>query len=704
MYLHIAIPRPVEDVFTYRCPPELEEQASIGKRVIVQFGRQKVTGFITSISEDIPHIFSSGHKKREIKPVLSILDTAPLIDETMLALCKWASEYYLFPFGMVLKTALSGIPEDKAARYPKKIHHILDMYKGSEAPHPQIKNTGGGLGEAQNSLPFKGRVRVGMGSISDGYLLTEAQTNVLLQIKASIAAGEFRVHLLHGVTGSGKTEVYMNAIEENLKNGKAGIVLVPEIALTPQLISRFVNRFGERVAVLHSGLTHSERQQEWVRIAEGGADVVIGVRSAVFAPVKNPGIIIIDEEHEHSYKQEDGFRYNARDLAIMRAKLSGAVAVLGSATPSLESYYNAEIGKYIYLSMPERINKRPLPPVKIIDLRKQGFSVITQELLEALKQRLTNGEQSLLFLNRRGFSPFLLCLDCGHTPLCVNCSVSPAFHKKENSLHCHYCDYRMPPPAICPQCNGTKFKAFGAGTERVEEELKKLIPEIRIERMDRDTTSKRHSHHRIFKSMENREADVLIGTQMVTKGLDLPGITLVGVLLADASLHLPDFRSAERTFQFITQVAGRSGRGDTAGEVIVQTFSPDHYSILYASNHDYQGFYKEESAFRKALSYPPYKRIVRILIKGINQESVETASNRFKEIIDNQKAEGIDVLGPVPAPFMKLRNKFRRHIIMKGSNPKSLNNLIRNSLQYFHKEGRHGNVQIEVDVDPMSLL
>lgn len=675
MYLHIAIPRPVEDVFTYRCPPELIDQACIGKRVIVQFGRQKVTGFITSISQDIPHIFSADHKKREIKPVLSILDPIPLIDETMMELCRWASEYYNFPFGMVLKTALSGIPEDREAKAPKKKHNIFEMYKGNENPP----------------------------------ILTEVQANVLLQIKASLASKEFRVHLLHGVTGSGKTEVYMNAIEENLKNGKGGIVLVPEIALTPQLISRFVNRFGERVAVLHSGLTHSERQQEWVRIAEGNADVVIGVRSAVFAPVKNPGIIIIDEEHEHSYKQEDGFRYNARDLAIMRAKLSGAIAVLGSATPSLESYYNAEIGKYIYLSMPERINKRPLPPVKIIDLKKegkQGFAVITQELLDALKQRLAKGEQSLLFLNRRGFSPFLLCLDCGHTPLCKNCSVSLAFHKKENSLHCHYCDYRMSPPALCPQCNGTKFKAFGAGTERVEEELKKLIPEIRIERMDRDTTAKRHSHHRIFKSMENREADVLIGTQMVTKGLDLPGITLVGVLLADSSLHLPDFRSAERTFQFITQVAGRSGRGDTEGEVIVQTFSPDHYSILYASNHDYEGFYKEESAFRKALSYPPYKRIVRILIKGIDQESVEAASNRFKEIIDNQnqKAEGIDVLGPVPAPFMKLRSKFRRHIIMKGSNPKSLNNLIRNSLQHFHKEGHHGNVQIEVDVDPMSLL
>lgn len=670
MFLHIAIPRPFEDTFTYKCPPELASQASIGKRVIVPFGKQKLTGFIINSSSDIPENLSPEIKKK-IKPIHSILDPVPLIDETMLALCKWASEYYLFPIGMVLKTALSGIPDEKELKTPKKIHNILERYNGNENPP----------------------------------ILTEAQTNVLLRIKDSIDNSKFLVHLLHGITGSGKTEVYMHAIEETSKNGKSGIVLVPEIALTPQLISRFVARFGERVAVLHSGLTPSERRQEWVRIREGRADVIIGVRAAVFAPVQNLGIIVIDEEHEHSYKQEDGFRYNARDLAIMRAKLSAAVVVLGSATPSLESYYNAQNKKYVYLSLPDRINQRPLPPVTIIDLRKKaGFSIITDELLEALKLRASKSEQSLLFLNRRGFSPFLLCLDCGHTPLCVNCSVSLAFHKIEGSLHCHYCDYRVPPPVICPECSGTKFKAFGAGTERVEEELQKLMPDVRIVRMDRDTTAKRHSHHRIFKTMENREADVLIGTQMVTKGLDLPDITLVGVLLADSTLHLPDFRSAERTFQFITQVAGRSGRADKDGEVIVQTFSPDHYSIHYASTHDFEGFYNEESAFRKALGYPPFKRLIRVLIKGNNQEAVETSSHRFKEILDKEKIEGIDILGPVPAPFMKLRGKFRRHIIMKGGNSKSMNNLIKNALQHFHKEGRHGNVQIEVDVDPMSLL
>ncbi|MDD5434200.1 MAG: primosomal protein N' [Nitrospira sp.] len=670
MFLQIAIPRPFEDTFTYQCPPELASQVSIGKRVIVPFGRQKTTGFIIGSSSDFPQNLSPEIKKK-IKPIYSILDPVPLIDATMLSLCKWASEYYLFPIGMVLKTALSGISDEKELKAPKKIHNILEMYQGSEKPP----------------------------------VLTEGQVNVLLNIKDSLTTGNFLVHLLHGITGSGKTEVYMSAIEENSRNGKSGIVLVPEIALTPQLISRFVNRFGERVAVLHSGMTRSERQQEWVRISEGKAEVIIGVRSAVFAPAQNLGIVVIDEEHEHSYKQEDGFRYNARDLAIMRAKLSGAVVVIGSAPPSLESYYNAEGKKYVYLSLPERINKRPLPPVKLIDLRKKdGFSIITDELLEAVKLRITNGEQTLLFLNRRGFSPFLLCLACGYTPLCANCSVSLAFHKIEGSLHCHYCDYRTPPPVTCPQCSGTKFKAFGAGTERVEEELQKLIPAARIVRMDKDTTAKRHSHHQIFKSMENKEADILIGTQMVTKGLDLPDITLVGVLLADTSLHLPDFRSAERTFQFITQVAGRSGRGDKGGEVIVQTFSPDHYSILYAAMHDFEGFYREETAFRKALGYPPFKRLMRILIKGNNQEAVETSSNRFKEILDKEKPEGIDILGPVPAPFMKLRGKFRWHFIMKGSNSKSLNNLIKNSLHTFHKEGRHGNVQIEVDVDPMSLL
>jgi len=686
MFLHVAVPRPFEDLFTYRCPPELEDQASAGKRVIAPFGKQKITGYIISTSKELPPHHPTRISAEEIKPVYSILDPDPLIDETMLSLCKWASEYYMFPIGMVLKTAFSGIPEGKAAAVSKKKFNVLDSFR----------------------------------EVSDGVsvppCLTTPQKDVLLKLSGSIASGSFAVHLLHGITGSGKTEVYMSALEEVIKRGRRGIVLVPEIAITPQLIMRFVSRFGDKVAVLHSGLTEAERRCEWISIKEGEVDVVIGVRSAVFAPVDKLGLVVVDEEHEHTYKQEEGFRFNARDVAVMRAKLSKAVVMLGSATPSLESYYNTQTGKYVYLSLPDRINNLPLPSVKIVDLRKKaGFTIFTTELLDAIKSRIERGEQSLLFLNRRGFSPFLLCLDCGHSPECPNCSVSLTYHKGDGNLCCHYCDYIIKPPDTCSQCSGSRWKAFGAGTERVEEDLKKLLPDARIVRMDRDTTTKRGAHMRIFQSMKNKEADILIGTQMVTKGLDLPDITLVGVLLADATLHLPDFRSGERTFQFLTQVAGRAGRGTKGGEVIVQTFNPDHYAIRHASGHDFMGFYSDESSFRKALGYPPFKRLVRLLIKGNNKDHVASSSERLKEILVRNSAEGIDILGPVSAPFSKIRGKHRWHIIIKGKDAKTLNRIVRKSLDELKRQrqghtttgsvpGMNKSAQVEVDIDPLSLL
>ena len=588
MFLRVAVPRPLEEIFVYSCPPELEEQIHVGKRVIVPFGRQRVTGYIIDISKELPSNLSPKITKVEIKPVQVVLDETPLIDDRMLRLCRWASDYYMFPLGMVLKTALSGIPEGRGLKAPGKRYDVLKAFR-DENVGSWVKGHGSKEIDMTHDPGPMTLVSKGFSSerSRDNRLsveLTEEQGNVLCRIRESIERGDFAVHLLHGITGSGKTEVYMHAIEEVTKRGKSGIVLVPEIAITPQLITRFAARFGERVAVLHSGLTNAERLGEWIKIREGKADVVIGVRSAVFAPLYNLGLVVADEEHEQTYKQEDGFRYNARDLAVMRAKLSKAVVILGSATPSLDSYYNTRMNKYMYLSLPNRINNRLLPPVTVVDMRKkEGFSIFTDELLDAIKQRIERGEQSLLFLNRRGFSPFLLCLDCGYSPDCPNCSVSLTYHKGEKALCCHYCDYKITPPDTCTQCNGHRFKAFGAGTERVEEELKKIMPDIRIVRMDRDTTSKRGAYHRIFQSMENKEADVLIGTQMVTKGFDLPEITLVGVLLADSTLHLPDFRSAERTFQFLTQVAGRSGRGTKGGEVIIQTFNPNHYSIRYAS-------------------------------------------------------------------------------------------------------------------------
>ncbi|MCC6544820.1 MAG: primosomal protein N' [Nitrospirae bacterium] len=686
MFLHIAVPRPLDDLFIYQCPPELEDQASAGKRVIAPFGRQKITGYIIDTSVEMPANQANRISAGEVKSIHSILDTDPLIDETMLSLCKWASDYYMFPVGMVLKTAFAGIPEGKAAVVSRKKFNVLDSFR----------------------------------EVSDGVSappgLTTPQKEVLHKLSDSIAGGNFAVHLLHGITGSGKTEVYMSALQEVVRKGRRGIVLVPEIAITPQLIMRFVLRFGDNVAVLHSGLTEAERRCEWLRIKEGIVDVVIGVRSAVFAPVDKLGLIVVDEEHEHTYKQEEGFRFNARDVAVMRAKLSKAVVILGSATPSLESYYNTDTGKYSYLSLPDRINKLPLPSVQVVDLRKKyGFSIFTDELLNAMKSRIERGEQSLLFLNRRGFSPFLLCLDCGHSPECPNCSVSLTYHKSDSNLCCHYCDYIIKPPDTCTECKGSRWKAFGAGTERVEEELKKLLPDARIVRMDRDTTTKRGSHMRIFQSMKNKDADILIGTQMVTKGLDLPDITLVGVLLADATLHLPDFRSGERTFQFLTQVAGRAGRGSKGGEVIVQTFNPEHYAIRHASGHDFKGFYNDETSFRKALGYPPFKRLARFLIKGNNKEHVEASSEWLKKILERNSKEGIDILGPVSAPFSKIRGKHRWHIIIKGKNSKTLNGIIRKSLDELKRQrqaspakggvpGMNKSAQVEVDIDPLSLL
>ncbi len=686
MFLHVAVPRPFEDLFTYRCPPELEDQAGAGKRVIAPFGKQKITGYIIDTSKELPAHHPNRISAEGIKPIYSILDPDPLIDETMLSLCKWASEYYMFPIGMVLKTAFAGIPEGKAAAASKKKFNIPDSFR-------EVSD-----------------------EVSVPPCLTTPQKDVLLKLSDSIAGGNFAVHLLHGITGSGKTEVYMSALEEVIKRGRRGIVLVPEIAITPQLIMRFVSRFGDKVAVLHSGLTEAERRCEWIRIKEGKVDVVIGVRSAIFAPVDKLGLVVVDEEHEHTYKQEEGFRFNARDVAVMRAKLSKATVILGSATPSLESYYNTVVGKYCYLSLPDRINKLPLPPVRVVDLRKKyGFSIFTDELLDAIRSGIERGEQSLLFLNRRGFSPFLLCLDCGHSPQCPNCSVSLTYHKGDGNLCCHYCDYIIKPPDTCSECKGCRWKAFGAGTERVEEELKKLLPDARIVRMDRDTTSKRGAHMRIFRSMKNKDADILIGTQMVTKGLDLPDITLVGVLLADATLHLPDFRSGERTFQFLTQVAGRAGRGTKGGDVIVQTFNPEHYAIRHASGHDFKGFYDDESSFRKALGYPPFKRLVRLLIKGNNKDYVASASERLKDILSQNSKEGIDILGPVSAPFSKIRGKHRWHIIIKGKDAKTLNRIVRKSLEDLKRQ-RQGHTttgsvpcmnksaQVEVDIDPLSLL
>lgn len=545
-------------------------------------------------------------------------------------------------------------------------------------------------------------------------LLNSAQQGAVDQIVSAVEGKTFTPFLLHGVTGSGKTEVYLRVIEKALAQKRGAIVLVPEIALTAQLVARFQSRFGEAVALFHSGLSPGERYDEWRRIREGKAQIAIGVRSAIFAPFESVGVIIVDEEHDSSYKQDDGVRYHARDTALVRGKQSDAVVVLGSATPSFESFYNSETGKYRLLPLPGRIDARPLPAVAVVDLRKKEDWVrpfLTRPLLSAMEKRLENREQTLLFLNRRGFSPSLLCPDCGYLPHCIRCSVSLTFHKKLQKLVCHYCGFQLAPPTACSQCQGVRLVHLGIGTEQVEEEIRQRFPAARVARMDRDTTQKKESHHKILTAMAQREIDILIGTQMITKGHDFPDVTLVGVLCADLSLHFPDFRSSERTFQLLAQVAGRAGRGDRPGEVLIQTFQPNHESVAAATTHDYLGFYAQEIAFRKEMGYPPFCRFTLLLFSHSEEKRVvDRAAALLKEIEKalpppkkGETERGVTLLGPAPAPLMRLRGEYRYQILLKGKDQKKIAAVLKEGLNSWKRMERKG-VRLEVNVDPQNFV
>lgn len=546
--------------------------------------------------------------------------------------------------------------------------------------------------------------------------LTKKQQEVLNRVIKGIKSGKFSPFLLYGVTGSGKTEIYLRSIEEVIRLGKEAIVLVPEISLTPQLVSRFRSRFGNNIALLHSGLSEGERYDEWRRIKKRKVKIAIGVRSAIFVPFENLGMIIVDEEHETSYKQEEKLRYSARDLAMVRGKFASAVVILGSATPSLESYYNLQIGKLIPLSLPKRIENRPLPLVEVVDMREEAKDnsnkglIFSKRLKDTIKETLTRKEQVLLFLNRRGFATFAICEECGLIIKCPNCSVSLVHHFKGGALHCHYCDYSRQMPDLCPECKGGRVQSFGLGTERVEEEVKRLFPYARVARMDRDTTTRKRSHHRILKKFEKGEIDILIGTQMIAKGHDLPGVTLVGVISADTGLGFPDFRASERTFQLLTQVAGRAGRGDLPGKVIVQTFNPGHYSIQQARLHDFVNFYREEIGFRKELNYPPFCRLINLrIISNSKRKAAEYAEDLggfSKDLLqkngDYQKY--IEILGPVTAPLEKLRGKYRWQMLVKGQKSNLLHSFARQVLQEAPLRIKGSGVTLSVDVDPINML
>lgn len=552
-------------------------------------------------------------------------------------------------------------------------------------------------------------------------VLMGEQETAVAEVRRRLDSGKANVALLYGVTGSGKTEVYLRAIAETRRRGRTALVLVPEIALTAQVVDRFRARIGDRVAMLHSGLSQGERRDEWMRIAQGKADVVVGARSAIFAPMENVGLIVVDEEHEGSYKQDQPApRYHARDTAIARAEATGATVLLGSATPSVESFFKAESGAWGFLPLRERALSRPLPPVEVLDLRelyKQGSpGMFAPQLIEAMADRIAKGEQTILFLNRRGFAMFLLCRDCGYTTRCPHCDVSLTFHQAAHKLTCHHCGYERRAPEICPGCQGTRLRPFGIGTEKVEAEVRKLFPEASVLRMDRDTTAKKDAHLAMLRTFRDGNADILIGTQMVAKGLDFAGVTLVGVISADTALNMPDFRAAERAFQLLTQVSGRAGRGFRPGQVFVQTFNPEHESVAAAAKHDYETFYRREIANRRELSYPPFTRLVNIVSQD---EDIRAAESRLRTLASRLGAEkktdtggplllfgagadgDIAILGPAPCPLSRLKNKYRWHLLLKTSDMELLRGRLREAWILLSQTDRMG---LTIDVDPMSLL
>ena len=663
-FAEIAVPLPVRRPFHYKIPDELKAKAAVGKRVWVPFGPRKLVGYIVGLV-DKPQVDG-------IRDIISVIDDeTPVLNKELLELTKWIAGYYHASWGEAIKAALPGT-----------------LKKGKIKTKPRHPSADEEYEPTKNFNP------------------TQEQAAALRSIKGSIAGRKNDIYLLHGITGSGKTEVYLQSIEAALKLGKSAIVLVPEISLTPQAIERFKSRFGGIVAVLHSRLLESERFLEWKKLKEGSAKIAVGARSAIFAPLDDLGLIVIDEEHETSYKQDDAPRYNARDAAVERSRISGATVILGSATPSMESYQKAVSGEYKLLRLTERIEKRPLPKVDIIDMRQElldsrEHKIFSRALEHAISQVLGRHGQVMLFMNRRGFSTFINCRKCGYVVTCRYCNVSMTYHFDTKKLNCHYCNYQTEPPERCPKCKTEGIRYFGIGTQKIESEAARLFPAARIARMDTDATAKRGSHRQILSEFNKHKIDILIGTQMIAKGHDFPRVMLVGVVSADTALNLPDFRAGERTFNLLTQVAGRAGRGSEPGRVIVQTFSPNHYAIEKSILHDYVGFFEQEIGFRKELNYPPFTHIVEIKLRGRKEERVVKAAQDLAAILNLFiGGKSVEMVGPAQEFISKIKGQFRWNLLLKGGDPGAICGFIDKALD--NLKGRSGLI-ITVDVDPMGL-
>ncbi|HHV44641.1 MAG TPA: primosomal protein N' [Firmicutes bacterium] len=739
--------RRVDRCFSYRIPEQYRHQLRPGHQVLVPFNNRLVIGYVVALTEEaeVPNV----------KAIHRICGKDPVLKPEMLALARWMAEYYgclfvdalqcFIPPGMrrldqpstprYVKAYQLNIPADKlqkvitllkGARQREVLDHFaktcLSSSCGGTCPCEKVTLvalTRQGLSySALRALEEKGYLRSGDLRVDRDPLtevhghgssvplpLTQDQEEVFLELKRQLESNQGGVSLLHGVTGSGKTEVYLQLIAATRALGKSAILLVPEIAMTPQMLGLFKSRFSDDVAVMHSRLSDGERFDTWHRIASGEAPIVVGARSAIFAPVENLGLIILDEEHETTYKQAEGQPpYHTREVAIKRGQLNDALVLLGSATPSLESYYLASGGEYRLLTLPRRIHNRPLPEVEIVDMRRElkakNRSMFSRRLQQELALALQQKEQVILFLNRRGTLGFVLCRECGHVLYCQQCAVALTYHEDVDRLCCHYCGLEQGLPPACPQCGSNSFRGFGAGTQRVERQLAALFPQARIGRLDGDTTKRKGSFTKILGDFRNHQLDVLIGTQMVAKGLDFPRVTLVGVMAADLTLNIPDYRAAERTFQLLTQVAGRAGRGDRPGRVIVQTYNPEHYSIQAAQHHDYESFYHREIAFRRKVSYPPIVNLVRMVFSGEEEERVvEGAKQHFGTIQRSLGDPEVAVLGPVPCPLSRLQGRYRWQIILKGRDLATL----RKAANIDRIKEVAPDVAVFVDINPVSM-
>jgi primosomal protein N' (replication factor Y) len=814
LLVEVAPALPVPGLFHYRVPAHLDDEVRTGMRVLVPFGRRKVTGYVFGRIEPD----RSPDARTGLKEIVGTLDPVPLFGPDLAKLFRFASNYYHYPLGQVVAEALpsglmvmsrrrvnltdagrnaltrselSPVELDVLARLEKgpvfskltvdfpesaglvrrfvakglaAIETTLDRDRvrtltsrwlvrlpsdqaGPDRIGPrekellallrlqgdksieELKSRFPTIYQMAHRLEEKGRIRIEERAVyrdslgralffgGDAPAPTEEQAVAIEALNKSLDRREFAPYLLYGVTGSGKTEVYLNAARHCLNQGRSVLFLVPEISMTPAVEGLLRSRLAEETAVLHSGLSDGERYDHWLKIGRGEARLVLGARSGVFAPLEDLGLIVLDEEHDGAYKQEDKLRYQARDLAVMRARQSGAVVVLGSATPSMETFYAASTGRYNLLTLSKRIGQGILPKVDIVDLRLDSGrrrAAVTPILKKRIEETLEQKHQALLFINRRGLAGLPLCLACGHVLKCVNCSVSLTLHQGPGSgqgnrhLNCHYCGFELPPPTHCPACRSPLLRYMGVGTEKLEADLQKNFPEAKVGRLDADTTRRKGELTRILHELKDGRLDLLVGTQMVAKGHDFPNITLVGVIDADLGLHLPDFRAGERTFQLLTQVGGRAGRGQDPGRVVVQTYSPDHYTIFLAREHDFLGFYEQELEQRRELDYPPFTRLVMLRMQGDSEEQTEEAAGKAvslgHEILAAGKPAPIEILGPAPAPLSKVKGKYRFQVLVKGARVNSLHTFLRRWLTEIRPGLNGTGVSLNVDVDPYRMM